>query len=216
MGGMRVSRTAWWIAGAVAVLPTLCVVGVALIGRELEDLRGAEGHLQDRAEIAELHRRFRAMSPAQHLAEARVALARFEGGTAEGRLLRRVIRHLDAIPSAAAEHAAGAPLRARVLAHRHGAVHRGLTVLREVATSAPAGPTGHSTRCAMFTAVRARGGLDVFSPGQPYDETLVLDLADCDAASLRRLAPAREALLRMNVLTARCANADTSLRTQDL
>jgi hypothetical protein len=68
----------------------------------------------------------------------------------------------------------------------------------------------------MFTAVRARGGLDVFSPGQPYDETLVLNLSDCDASSLHRLAPAREALLRMNVHTARCAHGDISLRVEEL
>lgn len=210
------SRTAWWIAGAVAVLPTLCVVGVALIGRELEDLRGAEGHLRDRSEIVELQRRFRAMSPAQHLAEARAALASFEGGTSEGRLLRRVIRHLDAIPSAAPEHALGAPLRERVQTLRQAALSRGLTVLRAVATSAPAGPTGHTTRCAMFTAVRARGGLDVFSPAPPHDETLLLHVSDCDASSLHRLAPAREALLRMNVHTARCAHGDTSLRVEEL
>lgn len=210
------SRTAWWIAGSVAVLPTLCIVGMALIGRELEDLRGAEGHLRDRTELVELQRRFLAMSPAQHLAEARSALAGFEASPGNGVRLGRVTRHLDAIPPGAPEHAQGAPLRARVQFHRLAALGRGLTAFRAVATTAPPGPPGHNTRCAMFTAVREQVGLDVFSPGPPYDETLVLHLADCDAAALHRLAPARDALRRMNVLTARCAHGDTSLRVEDL
>jgi hypothetical protein len=216
MGGMRVSRSAWWIAGAVAVIPTLCVVGVALVGRALEEMGSGEGRLRDRAEIRELHRRFLAMPPAQHLGEARAALARFEGAHADGGQLFWVTQHLDAIPPGAPEHAQGAPLRARVEAHRQAAVARGVGVLREVATSAPPGSAGHSTRCAMFTAVRQRGGLDVFSPGQPHDETLVLNLSGCDAASLHRLAGARDALRRMNVHTARCAHGDASLRVEDL
>lgn len=213
---MRVSRTAWWIAGAVAVLPTLCVVGVALVGRALEEVGSGEGRLRDRAEIRELHRRFLAMPPAQHITEARAALATFEGGGGAGGELAQVLRHLDAIPPGAPETAQGAPLRARVEGHRVAAVTRGVAVIREVATSAPLGPAGHRTRCSMFTAVRARGGLDVLSPGAPYDETLVLNLADCDASTLRRLAGARDALRRMNIHTARCAHNDTSLRVEDL
>jgi hypothetical protein len=213
---MRVSRTAWWIAGAVAVLPTLCVVGVALVGRALEEMGTGEGRLRDRAEIRELHRRFLAMPPAQHLAEARVALASFEGGSGAGGELSWVIRHLDAIAPGTPEHALGATLRARVEAHRVAAVARGVAVIRDVATSAPTGAAGHRIRCAMFTAVRQRGGGDTFSPGAPYDETLVLNLSDCDASSLRRLSGARDALRRMNVHTARCAHGDVSLRVEDL
>jgi hypothetical protein len=212
---MRVSRTAWWIAGAVAVLPTLCVVGVALVGRALEEMGSGEGRLRDRAEIRELHRRFLAMPPAQHLAEARVALASFEGGSGAGGELSWVIRHLDAIAPGTPEHALGATLRARVEAHRVAAVARGVAVIRDVATSAPTGAAGHRIRCAMFTAVRQRGGGDSFSPG-PNDETLVLNLSDCDASSLRRLSGARDALRRMNVHTARCAHGDVSLRVEDL
>lgn len=213
---MRVSRTAWWIAGAVAVLPTLCVVGVALVGRALEEMGSGEGRLRDRAEIRELHRRFLAMSPAQHLDEARAEVTRFEGGSVARGELSRALRHLDAIPAGAPEHAAGAALRARVEAHRQAAVTRGVAVIREVATSAPTGPAGHRIRCSMFTAVRARGGLDAIAPAPPYDETLVLNLADCDASSLRRLSGARDALRRMNVHTARCAHSEVSLRVEDL
>lgn len=213
---MRVSRRAWWIAAAVAVLPTLCVVGVALIGRELEDLRGGEGTLRDRSELVELQRRFRAMSPAQHLAEARAALVRFEASDAEVVHLRMTDRHLDAIPAGAPEASQGAALRARAESHRAAALGRGVAALGEVATRAPAGPAGHSTRCAMFTALQQRGALDVITPGQPHDETLVLNLADCDVSTLRRLAGARDALLRMNVHTARCADGSATLRVEEL
>ncbi|MFO0626983.1 MAG: hypothetical protein U0325_15335 [Polyangiales bacterium] len=213
---MRISRTAWWIAGGIAVVPTLCVVGVMMVGRAMDEMGGGEGRLRSHAEIRELHRRFLAMSPAQHLAEARAALARFEGGDVDAGLLFEVVRHLDAMPAVAPEQVQGAPLRARVEAIRLAAVPRGVAALREAATHAPPGAPGHATRCAMFTAVRTRGGLDVFTPGAPHDETVVVNLSDCDATTLRRLSGARDALRRMNVHTVRCAHEGATLRVEDL
>jgi hypothetical protein len=213
---MRFSRTTLWLAGAVLVLPSLCVVGLALAGRALEENAPAEGHLTSTAEREEARRRFLALPPAEHLAAARTALAGIETGRGRHRALATATEHLDAIAAdAGALGPEVAALRAQLDALYEAAFARAISAIPEVATTAPPGQPGLSARCAMFTAIRQRGGHRSFSPGAPFDEGVVVNLRGCDDAALERVYAHRDALRRMNFRRIECAGGQPVRSLED-
>lgn len=219
MRAMAISRTTIWIAGAVLVLPSLCFVGLALVGQAIENAQPGIARDPTPAEIAarEAERAaFRAMPPAEHLARARAALAQnHDPSTGRGGHIRAALTHLDAIAPDAGLDAEVAALREEIRGRRARLLTYGIVQLGAETAEAPPGAPGHSLRCAMFTRVRERTGYPVFSPGPPHDVVLVVHADGCDEATLRRVLAARETLRRMNFERVQCAHGGAALPVQE-
>ncbi len=104
------------IGALVLAVPAACLGGLAMYGKALEESEPSVGTVisadEARARQQEAHDRFVAMTPAQHLAEARLLLdADYDPETRTGGNFRGFARHADAIPPGTPEHAAVQPLR---------------------------------------------------------------------------------------------------------
>lgn len=111
------------IGAVVLAIPAACIGALALYGRALAESEVAVGTLVSPAEArARLEReraRFRAMTPAQHLEEARRALTMgYDEATHTGGNFGGVEHHAAAIPDGAPEHAELAALRDEVRRRR--------------------------------------------------------------------------------------------------
>lgn len=219
------SRTTLSIAAAVLVLPSLCFVGLALVGQAIEDAQPAlardptpeEREAARRAREIE-ERAWRAMTPAQHLEGARAALARdFDPATGCGGQFPVAERHLGAIAGDAGLASEIAGLRAEIRARQGRELAFAIAALQAEPGAAPPGAEGHSLRCAMFGRVRqrARTHTGVFSPAPPYDLGLVVHHAGCDEATLRQVLTARESLRRMNFERVQCVGGGAMLPVQE-
>jgi hypothetical protein len=110
------------LAAMVIGVPAACGAGL-LYGRALSEAQVSEGRLaspeEARARSAELRRRFLAMTPAEHLAEARRLLAiDYDARYGVGGQMDGAAEHLRAIPDAAPEHAAVAGILSDIDARR--------------------------------------------------------------------------------------------------
>lgn len=210
--GLSIGRVVAVLAVVVGV-PLGGIVGLALVGRSLAEAEVAEGTLVPqsvaRARMLEEVRRFEAMPPAAHIAEARAALARGYDPTlglgGDGRAARH---HLRAVPETSPEHAEAlaieAELQRRRLAVRDVAASR----LREALARDDGADEAARVEVARAVDALARYGLHgVFAEG-PSHAALQFRHRMCDAEFLERVAPrSNDARLRARGFTAvRCAN----------
>ncbi len=198
----------------VLAIPVACVTGVALYGKALSESDVAIGTLVSpevaRARLRELEARFLAMTPAQHLAEARRAL---DAGRNPGRRMGGnpglAQQHLDAIPATAPEHAQAELMRAEI-------ANRRLFFLRALATRvgehlrAVAPGNDEQRRRALATALDQRPpvGLGNVHVDGDAGTTLRLDRRRCDQPMLDAVFPS-EHQQRMRALgfrVVRCGN----------
>lgn len=214
------------VIGAMLGLPVLCGVGVLAYGRALADAEVAEGTLRSpeetRAAFAELDRRFRALSPAEHLAAARRELdCGYDPATRSGGNFRGARRHLDAIP-AGAESVGVAELRAAIAARDAAWSDAVVSRLGELTAAAAAEAAGGvaPSRAGEIRRGLARG-LDRFAAARlgcvhtegEGDSVLRIDGSDCDPATLARHLPAaqQDALRRLGFTRVRCRNGAAAL-----
>lgn len=204
----------------VAALPTACIAAIALYGRALSESDVAIGTLVSpevaRARSLELQRRFLAMSPAEHLAEARAALATPPPtGRRLGGNPGLAQRHLDAIPPTAPEHAAAELLRAEI-ANRRLAFWRSIAErvggqIRAQSVEPSADETRRrAAREALATALDRRPpeGLGGVHLDGDAGAALRLDRRRCDQPMLDAVFPASnvDGLRALGVRAVRCAN----------
>lgn len=206
------------IGAVVLAIPAACVGALALYGRALAESEVAVGTLVSPAEArARLEReraRFRAMTPAQHLEEARRALAMgYDEATHTGGNFRGVEHHAAAIPDGAPEHAALAALRDEVRRRRVNlfALARARVERRLGERAAAADPERQrALRVELARDVDglAPRGLGCVHVADEAHTTLRFDHADCDQSML-------DAIVRPDHTTAlrgygfrrvRCAN----------
>jgi hypothetical protein len=206
------------IGAVVLAIPAACVGALALYGRALAESDVAIGTLvspaEARARLEQARARFRAMTPAQHLAEARLALASgYDEATHTGGNFGGVEHHAAAISDGAPEHAELAALRAEVRRRRVN-----LFALARVRVARHLGEHGPVADAGRQRAMRVELARDVdeLSPrglgcvhvADEASATLRFDHADCDQAMLDAIArPDNTAGLRgYGFQRVRCAN----------
>jgi hypothetical protein len=182
------------IGAVVLAIPAACIGALALYGRALAESDVAIGTLvspaEARARLEQARARFRAMTPAQHLAQARLALASgYDEATHTGGNFGGVEHHAAAIPEGAPEYAELAALRAEVRRRRVN-----LFTLARVRVARHLGEHGPGADAGRQRAMRAELARDVdeLSPRglgcvHVADEgrtTLRFDHADCDQGML--------------------------------
>ena len=206
------------IGAVVLAIPAACIGALALYGRALAESEVAVGTLVSPAEArARLEReraRFRAMTPAQHLEEARRELTMgYDEATHTGGNFGGVEHHAAAIPDGAPEHAELAALRDEVRRRRVNlfALARGRVAqhLGEHATVADA-VRQRTMRAELARDVDelAPRGLGCVHVADEAHTTLRFDHADCDQSMLDAIArPDHTAALRgYGFRRVRCAN----------
>ncbi len=200
----------------VLAIPVACVAGVALYGRALSEADVAIGTLVSpevaRARSLELRARFLAMTPAQHLAEARQAL---DAGRAPGRRMGAnagiAQQHLDAIAATAPEHAQAELLRAEI-------ANRRLFFLRALAArvgehlrvrqAAPGGEEQRRRELAAALDQRPPVGLGNVHVDGDAGTTLRLDRRRCDQPMLDAVFPSehQRGMRALGFRAVRCGN----------
>jgi hypothetical protein len=189
------------IGAVVLAIPAACVGALALYGRALAESEVGLGTLvspaEARARLEAARARFRAMTPAEHLADARRALTlNYREDTRTGGNLEGAERHLGAIPEGAPEHAEVAGLRAEVQRRRVTL----LTLARaRVARHVTAHGAVEGVDAARQRAMRAELARDVdgLSPAGlgcvhvdgEANTTLRFDTVLCDQPMLDAIAP---------------------------
>jgi hypothetical protein len=208
----------------VVVLPAMCFAGVLFYGKALTDAQVAEGSLptqeQARARVAEMARRFVALTPAQHLVIAQTELARdYNADAGTGGNFELAAQHLRAIPETATEHAVVGPLmveidRRRVATRAAEARHREVLFIEaSQRVAARVRETGGDLEDRREALARS---LDQLSPqglgcvhAEGDDATLLtFSLCECDVAMLDKVArPEHRAGLRaMGFRAVRCGH----------
>lgn len=217
------SRSLARLAGTLALvvaIPVACIAGVALYGKALSEGEVAIGTLVSpevaRARYLEMRARFLAMTPAEHLAEARRAL---DSGDARSRRfggnVGAAVQHLDAIPATAPEHAQAEVMRAEIAARRV-ALFRGMSERvgahirsRVVAAGADASRR-RAARAELAAALDQRPpeGIGRVSAEGDAGTTLRLDRRRCDQPMLDAVFPAGnvEGLRALGFQGVRCGN----------
>lgn len=204
----------------VILVPLAGFVLLALVGKSLAEAEVAEGTLQPPAEIARRAReaaaRFAAMTPGDHLAAARAALADgYDARRGVGGHMREARRHLDAIALDAPEHADAVALAGEITRRRE--VLRGFAAARLREALAAERVTPSTSEAAREAGrVRVASALDQIAPlrfggvraeGARHTE-LTFGRRSCDAEFLARVAPrdTEPALGALGFTTLRCAN----------
>lgn len=149
------------IAAAVLAIPGACGLGVLALGRALDESSVAEGTLVSpearRRQFVEARRRFLAMSPEQHLREAREALARgYDADAGVGGDFHAARMHLGAVTADAGLDDAVTAMRAEMDARsaRYPALLR--ATLQQLAREAPSRGSARTDRCDVSRALRER------------------------------------------------------------
>lgn len=204
----------------VILVPLAGFVLLALVGKSLAEAEVAEGTLQPPGEIARRMReaaaRFAAMTPGDHLAAARAALAQgYDARYGVGGHMREARRHLDAIAADAPEHADAVALGAEITRRREAMRTFAATRLREVLAGERVTPSMSEAE-REAGRVRVAGALDQIVPfrfggvhadGARHTE-LTFGRRSCDAEFLARVAPrdVEPALGALGFTAVRCAN----------
>ncbi len=208
------------IGALVLAIPAACVGAVALYGRALTESDVAIGTIvspeEARVRMEAAHARFRAMTPAQHLAEARRALTvGYDPETQTGGSFGGVEHHTSAIPEGSPERAAVPALMAEVRRRQGnllGAAARALsTHLRDHADAAS---EDERTKQRMRTELAA--DIDQLSPrglgcvhvADERSTSLRFDTAMCDQQMVESIArpESRAGLRAFGFRRVRCAN----------
>jgi hypothetical protein len=219
-GVWRVVTMATVIFGGAA----LCGGGVLYYGKLLSEAEVAEGTLRAPEEMRrvldEIDRRFRAMTPAEHLAEARREIdCGYDPVTRMGGNFRGAERHLEAIPEGV-ETVAVSELRALIAQRREERSAAVVAKLGELCQTtdelhgAEASLVGEARQAALRRRFARR--LDHFAASVlgcvhtegEDDATLRFDSATCDAAMIDRHVPPaqRPALRALGFARIRCRN----------
>lgn len=208
------------IGALVLAIPAACVGAIALYGRTVEESEVAIGTLVSPAEaqarLEAARARFRAMTPAQHLAEARRALNAGYDPTAQiGGSFGGVEHHLGAIPEGAPERAAVPGLLAEVR-RRRGNLHALAAgeLARHLRDHAGAGAADPGRKQQMRTELAA--DLDRLSPrglgcvhvADEASTTLRFDHGECDQGMVDGIARPESlgGLRAFGFRRVRCAN----------
>lgn len=204
----------------VAAIPAACIAGVALYGKALSESEVGIGTLVSpevaRARYAEMRARFLAMTPAEHLAEARRAL---DSGDARSRRfggnVGLAMQHLDAIPATAPEHAQAELIRAE-LAARRLAFYRAMServgahIRSKVVTANGDASRMQAARSELAAALDRRPpeGVGRVSAEGDAGTTLRLDRRRCDQPMLDAVFPAGsvDGLRSLGFHAVRCGN----------
>jgi hypothetical protein len=213
------------IGAVVLAIPTACIGALALYGKALTESEAGVGTLvspaESRARLEQARARFAAMTPAEHLAAARSALAAgYDPATGTGGSFRDFERHADAIPAGTPEAEAVRPLRdvPRLRWDKLLVIARGRIVQHAREHAFPAGGDAARQR-----AARAALALDVdrLSPrglgcvhvDDEADTSLRFDQASCWPGMLRVVAPddAQAALRTYGFRRVRCNNGSASI-----
>ena len=178
------------IGAVVLAIPSACIGALALYGRALAESDVAVGTLvspaEARARLEQARARFRAMTPAQHLAEARLALASgYDEATRTGGNFGGVEHHAAAIPEGAPEYAELASLRAEVRRRRVNlfALAR-VRVARHLGEHGPVADAGRQRAMARDVDELSPRGLGCVHVADEARTTLRFDHADCDQGML--------------------------------
>ncbi len=223
--------------GALALgLPLACLGGVLAYGKMLTDAEVAEGRVvspeEARSRARELAQRFAAMSPREHLAAARDALARgYDAASDTGGDTASALHHLGAVADAAPERAEADALIARATRRAERTRERE----RRRVEAALAGVSQRIVATAPSADERARlddddlrerrvalahaldraytGALGCIHAEGEGTATLLFAGAGCDQARLDRVVtPAsREALQTLGFATVRCGCGGASV-----
>ena len=217
------------IVAMIVGIPAFCGGGMLYYGKVLSEAEVAEGTLrtpeQTRQFLAEMERRFQAMTPAEHVEEARRELdCGYNAETRMGGNFRGARRHLDAVP-AGVEAAGVAAVRAEMTRHENIQSDAIVVKLGELCASTEPlrGDAGALTGEARQERLRRRLAhrLDRFGAarlGCVHTEgerhtTLRFDSATCDPAMLERHVPAaqRPALRALGFERLRCNNGSAEI-----
>lgn len=213
------------IGAVVVAIPAACVGALALYGRALAESEEGVGTLVSpavaRARFEEHRARFRAMTPAQHLAEARRALALgYDAQTQTGGRLWAVERHAEAIPAGSPEFAQVAGLRAEVQRRRDGllSLARARVAQHAAAHREASGAGADRQRALRVDLARdvdqlSPRGLGCVHVADEADTTLRFDHRGCDQRLLDAVAPPANvgALRTYGFRRVRCANGQGAI-----
>jgi len=217
------------IVAMIVGIPALCGGGMLYYGKVLAEAEVAEGTLrtpeQTRQLLAELERRFQAMTPAEHVAEARRELdCGYDATTRMGGNFRAARRHLEAVP-AGVEAQGAAAVRAELTRREEVQSDAIVAKIGELCASTEPlrGDVGALTGEARQERLRRRLAhrLDRFGSsrlGCVHTEgerhtTLRIDGAGCDLATLERHVPAaqRPGLRGLGFERLRCLNGSAEI-----
>lgn len=188
------------VGALVLAIPAACVGAVALYGRALAESEVAIGTIvtpeEGRARLEAARARFQAMTPAQHLAEARRALAAgYDPATQTGGSFGGAAVHCRAIPEGAPEHAQVGGIMAEVTRRRGNlysvAASRLSGHLRDhgaVASEAEGRKRAARTALAADVDELARVGLGCVHVADQESTTLRFDHGDCDQQMVEGIA----------------------------
>lgn len=217
------------MAAMILGLPALCGAGILYYGKMLAEAEVAEGTLRSPEEsrrlYEELERRFRAMTPAEHVTAARRALdCSYDARRRLGGNFQEAERHLAAVP-AGAEVEGVAAVRALAAQRRAEASVAVAAKVGELCATADAlrgdesSLTGEPRRAAVRRRLARR--LDHFGASVlgcvhtegAGDTTLRFDGGACDAATIERHVPPanRPALRALGFARVRCHNGAAEL-----
>ncbi len=208
------------IGAVVLAIPAACVGAVALYGRALTESDVAIGTIvspaEARARMEAAQARFRAMTPAQHLAEARVALAAgYDPETQTGGAFGAVQDHASVIPEGAPERAAVPALLAEVRRRQDNLLRAAAGQLsRHLRDHSGAASAAEPAKQRMRTALAAdvdqlsRRGLGCVHVADERSTSLRFDTAACDQQMIEGIArpESREGLRALGFRRVRCAN----------
>ena len=208
------------IGAMVLAIPAACFGALALYGRALAESEVGVGTLvspaEARARLEAARARFRAMTPAQHLAEARRALDQgYDEATHTGGSFAGFEHHAGAIAEGTPEHAELAALRAEVQRRRvrlfalaRGRVGQFVHDHPEVGAADAGRQRAMRAELAGGVDELSRRGLGCVHVADAANTTLRFDHADCDQGMLDAIArPDNTAGLRTyGFRRVRCAN----------
>lgn len=213
------------IGAVVLAIPAACVGALALYGKALSESESGVGTLispaEARARVEAARARFAAMTPAEHLAAAREALAAgYDPATDTGGSFRAFERHADAIPAGTPEFEAVRPLRdvPRQRWDKLLVIARGRIVQHARDHAFPAGGTVAQQRAARAALALdvdrlAPRGLGCVHVADEADTSLRFDQGDCWPGMLRVVAPddAQAALRTYGFRRVRCNHGNAAI-----
>ncbi|MDB4928301.1 MAG: hypothetical protein JWM10_785 [Myxococcaceae bacterium] len=213
------------IGAVLLAIPTACVGALALYGKALSESESGAGTLisptEARARVEQARARFAAMTPAEHLAAARAALAAgYDPVTDTGGSFRSFEHHADAIPAGTPEFEAVRPLRdvPRVRWDKLLVIAGGRVVQHAREHAFPAGGSVAQQRAARTALALdvdqlSGRGLGCVHVADEADTSLRFDQANCWPGMLRVVAPddARAALRSYGFRRVRCNNGNAAI-----
>jgi hypothetical protein len=198
-------------------IPLACFGAVLAYGKAMSDAEVAEGTLlspeESRRRAEEFQRRFRAMTPEQHIAEAGRELDHgYNHQTRSGGNLTGAAMHLNAIDRDAGTYPEARALFDEIERRRARILDLGAVALRDALRerATVAEPEKRQARHAIACALDrlSSQGMGCVHVGDRDDTTLRFDTAGCTQAMLDRVVPVeqRAALRGIGFVRVRCAN----------